>query len=127
MVLVLVGSIVRTGQKFTGGARTAAAAPSVQATSATIDPDGVQRVRLSFGSFNYSPDTVRVKRGVPVEIVGDLGKLRGCFSSFVVPELNVWGQFTPKSDRIAFTPSREGTFKFSCAMGMGAGRIIVEA
>ena len=89
--------------------------------------DGVQRVTLSFGDFNYTPDTIRVKRGIPVEIAADTEKLQGCFSTFVIPELNVWGQFTPAKNKIAFTPQRAGTFKFSCAMGLGAGRLIVES
>lgn len=126
MGLVLVASLVRAGQKLANGRFVPAIAPSAAAASATVNNDGVQRVSLSFGNFNYTPDTIRVKRGVPVEITGDASKLRGCFSSFVVPELNVWGQFTPAKNKIAFTPSRAGTFKFSCAMGMGAGRLIVE-
>lgn len=126
MAIVLVASLVRAGQKLANGRFVPAIAPSAAAASATVDSGGVQRVSLSFGNFNYTPDTIRVKRGVPVEITGDTSKLRGCFSSFVVPELNVWGQFTSAKNKIAFTPQRAGTFKFSCAMGMGAGRLIVE-
>lgn len=126
MTLLLIASLVRAGQKLASGRFVPAVAPSAAATSATAGADGVQRVALSFGNFNYSPDTIRVKRGVPVEITGDTAKLRGCFSTFVVPELNVWGQFTSAKNKIAFTPNRAGTFKFSCAMGMGAGRLIVE-
>lgn len=126
MAVILVASLVRAGQKLASGRFAPAVAPSAAAASAVVGSGGVQRVDLSFGNFNYSPDTIRVKRGVPVEIVGDTSKLRGCFSTFVVPELNVWGQFTPTKNNIAFTPQRAGTFKFSCAMGMGAGRLIVE-
>lgn len=126
MAIVLVVSLVRAGQKLTTGRFVPADAPSAAATSATVASDGIQRVSLSFGNFNYSPDTIRVKRGVPVEITADTDRLRGCFSTFVVPELNVWGQFTSAKNKIAFTPNRAGTFKFSCAMGMGAGRLIVE-
>lgn len=126
MALVLLGSLIRAGQKLAGGGFAPAIAPSASAASAAVGGDSVQRVALSFGNFNYSPDTIRVKRGIPVEITGDTDKLRGCFSSFVIPELNVWGQFSPASNKVAFTPQRAGTFKFSCAMGMGAGRLVVE-
>lgn len=126
MAIVLVSSLVRAGQKLANGRFVPAVAPSAAAASASVGSDGVQRVSLSFGDFNYTPDTIRVKRGVPVEITADTTKLQGCFSTFVVPELNVWGQFTPAKNKIAFTPNRAGTFKFSCAMGMGAGRLIVE-
>lgn len=126
MAMVLIASLVRAGQKLASGRFVPAIAPSAAAASATVDSAGIQRVSLSFGNFNYSPDTIRVKRGVPVEITADTDKLRGCFSTLVVPELNVWGQFTPAKNKLAFTPQRAGTFKFSCAMGMGAGRLIVE-
>ena len=126
MSLVLVGSLVRAGQKLASGSFAPAIAPSSSATSAAVGTDGVQRVALSFGDFNYTPDTIRVKRDVPVEISADTQKLSGCFSTFVIPELNIWKQFTPADAKLAFTPKRAGTFKFSCAMGMGAGRLIVE-
>lgn len=130
MGVVLMISLVRAGQKLAeGGAALAPpefAVAANAASAATMGADGVQRVSLSFASFNYSPSTIRVKRGVPVELVGDTSKLRGCFSSFVIPELNVWGQFTPTNPKIAFTPPRAGTFKFSCAMGMGRGTLVVE-
>jgi len=126
MALLLIASLIRAGQKLAAGGFTPAIAPSAAAASATVGGDNIQRVALSFGNFNYSPDTIRVKQGIPVEITGDTDKLRGCFASFVIPELNVWGQFTPRSNKVAFTPQRAGTFKFSCAMGMGAGRLIVE-
>ncbi|MDO8598797.1 MAG: cupredoxin domain-containing protein [bacterium] len=126
MALLLVASLVRAGQKLATGRFVPADAPSASAAAATVGADGVQRVALSFGQFNYTPDTIRVKRDVPVEISADTQKLQGCFSTFVIPELNIWKQFTPADTKLAFTPKRAGTFKFSCAMGMGAGRLIVE-
>lgn len=125
MAIVLVASLVRAGQKLASGTLTAAAAPSTGGTTAAVSTDGVQRVTLGFGQFNYSPDTIRVKRGVPVELVADR-TLSGCFNTFVIPQLSVWKQFTVTDRKLAFTPTRAGTFRFSCAMGMGAGRLIVE-
>jgi len=126
MALVLVASFIRVGQKLASGSFASVVVSPTGGVAASLGVDGVQRVALSFGNFNYSPDTIRVKRGIPVEIAADLNRLRGCFSTFAIPELNVWKQFTPADAKVAFTPSRAGTFKFSCAMGMGAGRLIVE-
>lgn len=125
MALVLVASLIRAGQKLASGTLTAAAAPSTRGIAAAVSTDGVQRVTLGFGQFNYAPDTIRVKRGVPVELTADRS-LSGCFNTFVIPQFNVWKQFTATDRKIAFTPTRAGTFRFSCAMGMGAGRLIVE-
>lgn len=126
MALVIVVSVVRAGQKITTGGFVSPVPPAAASATAPTSGAGVQRVDLSFAGFNYSPSTIRVKRGVPVEIVADTSKLRGCFSSFVIPELNVWGQFSSANSKVAFTPQRAGTFKFSCAMGMGRGTLVVE-
>lgn len=125
MAIVAFFSLVRAGQKLAAGGFAPAIAPSAAAASAAVGTDGIQRVTLGFGRFNYSPDTIRVRKDFPVEIVADR-TLSGCFNTFVIPELNLWTQFTATNRTLAFTPNRAGTFKFSCAMGMGAGRLIVE-
>ncbi|MBI4433499.1 cupredoxin domain-containing protein [Candidatus Uhrbacteria bacterium] len=127
MAMLFVASLVRAGQKLVSGGMGVRTVEASSVPLVTIAPDGVQRVTLSFGSFNYTPDVIHVKRGIPVEIVADLDRLKGCFTSFSVPDINVWGQFTAAKDRIAFTPDRAGTFRFSCAMGMGSGKLVVEA
>lgn len=126
MAIVLVASLVRAGQKLASGALTAAAAPSTGGIAATMSTDGVQRVTLGFGQFNYAPDTIRVKRDIPVVLTADQS-VRGCFSTFTIPELRIWKRFTETDRTLTFTPKRAGTFRFSCAMGMGSGRLIVES
>lgn len=126
MAFVVSLSLVRMGQKLASGATAPiAGTPRVAATDATVGADGIQRVTLAMGRLNYNPDTIRVRRGVPVELIADQ-TLAGCFTSFVLPELNVWKQFTATDRRLAFTPNRAGTFRFTCAMGMGRGQLIVE-
>ncbi|MDO8462919.1 MAG: cupredoxin domain-containing protein [bacterium] len=121
IALVIGASALGIGQRI--------AASASAATSVVAAPRGdgsVQRVALGYDGRNYTPETIRVRRGVPVEITADLATLRGCFTSFVIPDLNLWTQFTTARPTFAFTPDRAGTFRFTCAMGMGSGRLIVE-
>ena len=125
MAILLIGSFIRTGQKPAAGGHISSIAPSATAASTLAGGDNIQRVTLGFGRFNYEPDTIRVRRGVPVELTADR-TVTGCFSTFVIPELNIGKRFTATDRTLTFTPKRAGTFRFSCAMGMGSGRLIVE-
>ncbi|HLC33207.1 MAG TPA: cupredoxin domain-containing protein [Candidatus Nanoarchaeia archaeon] len=87
--------------------------------------NGVQIVNLSWGKFNYAPDTIRLKQKIPVKIVADTTRLTGCFRSLEIPDMGVSEQITDEDNIIEFTPEKKGTFRFSCAMGMGSGTIEV--
>lgn len=88
--------------------------------------DGFQTVTLSWGKFNYNPETITVSAGKPVRIIADLTRLSGCFQSFVIPDLGIEYYFDVGSETVEFTPTTKGTYRFSCAMGMGKGTLIVE-
>ncbi len=103
---------------------TAITTPSSQNTVQEID--GVQTITLSWGKFNYNPETISVTAGKPVRITADLTRLSGCFQSLVIPDLEIEHYFDVGSETLEFTPTTKGTFTFSCAMGMGKGTLIVE-
>ena len=87
--------------------------------------DGAQVVELTLKNFNYYPNIINLKKGVPAKIVVDTNKVRGCLASIVIPDFGV-RKFVKASDNIiSFTPNKKGTFSFSCSMGMGFGKIIV--
>lgn len=88
--------------------------------------DGIQAVTLSWGKFNYNPETITVSAGKPVRITADLTRLSGCFQSLVIPDLGIEHYFDAGSETLEFIPTTKGTFPFSCAMGMGKGTLIVE-
>ena len=85
----------------------------------------VQEVKLSWGKFNYNPQEIIVKEGIPVSLNADLDRLQGCFNSIRIPDLGVSGSFSETNPTITFTPNKKGTFYFSCSMGMGKGIIKV--
>ena len=126
VIAIIAGFVFRSGQRFADRSPSAAPAPIVRGDTAVLGSDGIQRITLSFGSSNYSPDTIRVRRGIPLEMTADLSRIGGCYSVIIIPAFGIQKQFTSSDNILRFTPDRVGTFDFSCAMGMGRGKIIVE-
>ena len=85
----------------------------------------VQKVDLSVKDYNYFPQVINLKYNVPAEIIVDTSKVKGCLQSIVIPGFNVRKYVTPSDNVIKFLPNKKGEFSYSCAMGMGYGKIIV--
>ena len=85
----------------------------------------VQKVVISEKNLNYYPNEIKVKAGQPVSISLD-SSVTGCLRSFNIKDLGVSKNAKTPSDTIDFTPTKKGTFRFACSMGMGYGNIIVE-
>lgn len=84
-----------------------------------------QKITLSMKEGNYFPSTITVKANQPVELTLD-SSVGGCYRAFTIRDLGVADLSNNPSDIIVFTPTKTGTFGFSCSMGMGFGTIIVE-
>jgi len=100
-------------------------APSGSGILAPLN-NGVQEVQLTVQGGNYMPNPIVVKKGVPVKLVADLGTVRGCASSIVIPDFGVRKTVQAGDNEITFTPDKSGTFQFSCSMGMYQGTIVVQ-
>jgi Cu+-exporting ATPase len=88
--------------------------------------DGVQRVEVTVRG-GYSPDVIRVRQGVPLELVFDRRETGDCTSRVVFPDLGVSAALpafirTP----VQVVPERAGSFGFACGMNMIHGRLVVE-
>ena len=84
-----------------------------------------QQVALSMKNGNYFPNTITVKANQPVEVTLD-SSVVGCYRAFTIRDLGVADLSNNPSDTITFTPTKTGSFRFACSMGMGFGTIIVE-
>ena len=84
-----------------------------------------QRVVISQRDLNYYPSEIKVKAGKPVEISLD-GSVGGCLRAFTIRDLGVSKYLKSVSDKLVFTPTKKGTYTFSCSMGMGYGKLVVE-
>jgi len=97
---------------------------SDQAAEATVK-DGVQYVTSTVNSGGYQPITIQ--QGIPVKwtLTAAEGSLNGCNNSIVIPEYDLKVDLKTGDTLIEFTPTRSGTFAFSCWMGMVRSTITV--
>ena len=86
---------------------------------------GVQKVVLGLKDFNYYPNTIKVKAGKPVSISVD-ESVSGCLRDFTIRDFGIRKYLKSLGDKVVFTPTKKGTFRFACSMGMGTGTLIVE-
>ena len=84
-----------------------------------------QKVVIGEKNLNYYPNEIKVKAGQPVSTSLD-SSVTGCLRSFNIKDLGVSKYAKTPGETIDFTPTKKGTFRFACSMGMGYGNIIVE-
>ena len=95
-------------------------------SSATAVADGgLQRVRVEVKG-GYTPSVVRVRAGVPVRLEFHRDETNTCTEEVVLPDFGI-RTFLPahRTTPVSFTPA-EGTYEFSCGMGMVRGKIVAE-
>ena len=84
-----------------------------------------QKVVLGIKNYNYYPNTINVKVNVPVSISLD-SSVSGCYRSFNIKDLGISKYLKTPQDTVEFTPTKKGTYRFACSMGMGTGTLVVE-
>jgi Cu+-exporting ATPase len=96
-----------------------------RARTARIE-DGVQHVRITVRG-GYSPDVIRVRQGVPVELVFDRQETGDCSSRVVFPDLAVTAALPAFTETmVRLSPDEAGSFGFACGMNMIHGTLLVE-
>ncbi|NVN99562.1 MAG: quinol oxidase [Geobacteraceae bacterium] len=90
-------------------------------TVATIDSDGVQRVKVIGGEYFYNPNHIVVKVNKPVELI--VKKYEGYIPHNLVakaPEAGIEFNVDLKDavQAIKFTPTRTGKFPIYCDKGL---------
>jgi plastocyanin domain-containing protein len=118
LIIILIAAagffLMKDSKTYTGN--------SVETNS---DSENIQKVTLSIKNGNYYPNTVRVKANQPVRIYLDKS-VSGCYRSFTIRDFGIAKYLPTEKDYVEFTPSKKGTFRFACSMGMGTGTLIVE-
>ena len=117
IMILLVGGFI-----FLGSGKSSSAGNT---GSAVINKGEAQKINLGTKNYNYYPDTIKVKAGQPVELTLD-ESVYGCLRSFTIKDLGIQEYSRSPEEKIEFTPTQKGTFAFSCSMGMGYGKLIVE-
>jgi cytochrome c oxidase subunit 2 len=91
--------------------------------------DDVKVSRITAKKFDFTPNELTVKKGVPVVLeLTSTDRVHG----FSLPDFKLTAKIEPgKVTRVTFTPDRTGEFTFSCNIFCGsghedmAGRLIV--
>jgi hypothetical protein len=133
MVVILGVAMFGNGMSLTGFSLDPASAPSGGAVS-TIVQSGpgqaegglVQLVRTELKPGRYDP--IKVQVGVPVRwtIHAEPRTINGCNNKIIIPEYDRLQKKLELGDNIVeFTPTRTGTFTYTCWMGMIRGKITV--
>jgi Cu+-exporting ATPase len=87
---------------------------------------GVQRVEVTVRG-GYHPDVIRVRQGVPVELVFDRQESGDCTSRVVFGDFALSATL-PAFERttVRLTPRQAGSFGFACGMNMVHGTLLVD-
>lgn len=102
--------------------------PQSQIQSSQTEPapsQSIQVARMDLTSGGYSPNTLRVKKGVPVRWVINVKQMSGCTNEILLPEYNIRRKLNYGENTIEFTPTKVGEVPFSCWMRMVWGKFIV--
>lgn len=96
-------------------------------TNVAVEKNGVQYVSSTLESGHY-PD-ITVKAGEPVEwiIKASEKNINGCNYKILLQDFNQEHTFESGRNVIKFTPEKEGTYTYSCWMGMITGKIYVKS
>ena len=87
----------------------------------------LQTFALGVSGFQYTPKEIRVKQGTKVRIEGDPNTLRGCMLVVNIEGYDISKPIRAGDNVIEFTADKAGTFPIYCNMGLGNGKLIVEA
>jgi cytochrome c oxidase subunit II len=93
------------------------AAASTVAVAVAPKAQPVQTVEILAQKFNFTPDEIKVKKGIPVDLeLTTLDRLHG----FNVPGLGLRAEIVPgETTHVRFTPDKVGRFIFRCDIFCG--------
>lgn len=127
LIIGIVGIAVLIGAIFLVRAMLApAGAERVPADGIAADMEGgAQVIRMSVESYYYEPAAFTVKQGIPVRWVIDGTRASGCTQYVIAREFGISKRIMPGENIVEFTPTKKGSFPFSCSMNMARGTITV--
>jgi len=87
---------------------------------------GYQEIRMEVNRYGWKPDKFVLKKGVPVKWIIEGKEINGCNNAIQVPKYKLNFNIERGEQIIEFTPTEEGTIRWSCWMGMIPGTFIVK-
>lgn len=132
VLVILLGAIMmQRGFSLGGVPVTALSSPgkTVEATQnggeAIRIENGVQIVQGEVARSAYP--SIVVKKGMPVRFILHVEQknLNGCNDAIIIPEYNIEKTLTAGDNIVEFTPTKTGTYGYTCWMGMISSQITV--
>ncbi len=87
---------------------------------------GYQEIKMDVTRSGWSPNTFVLKKGVPVKWIINGKEITGCNNAIQVPKYGLEFDIRQGEQVIEFTPTEEGTIRWSCWMGMIPGTFIIK-
>jgi plastocyanin len=96
-------------------------------TELDITDETNPKIDMMVTPTGYSPNVIKVKKGVPVELNITNPGDNSCFSTFMMPDFNLENvNLKAGTTKLTFTPDKSGEYTFTCGMNMFKGTVIVE-
>jgi len=99
-----------------------------QTEEKTVDSNqnnSFQVAKMELTYQGYVPNTLTVKKGIPVRWIINVKEMSGCTNEIIMPTYNIKKKLKYGENIIEFTPKNVGEIKFSCWMKMVWGKFIV--
>ncbi len=84
--------------------------------------DTVQEITIGLKSGYYNPREIKVKVGDKIRLFADADTLTGCMHTVIVQN---YGKIVAGGAPLEFIADKPGTYRISCPMGMGGGRLSI--
>lgn len=96
------------------------------ADTTTQTSETSQDAKIIITSRGYSPNYIKVKNGIPVNLSIESKDAYNCAAAFRIPSLKIAKNVMPNTtETVQFTPTQKGKIAFTCSMGMYTGVIEV--
>ena len=93
--------------------------------AATVNDSGIQEVAITVKG-GYSPDIIEVAQGKPVRLKFYRDETSSCSEELIFSEFKLRRDLPAfETTVIDITPTKAGTFEFTCGMNMLRGKIVV--
>ncbi|HBB76350.1 MAG: hypothetical protein A2186_03150 [Candidatus Levybacteria bacterium RIFOXYA1_FULL_41_10] len=126
------GSLVAAGSPVSSnsikeGTQSVISIFTVNSSNQNMNITTTQNPEIYVTSGGYSPNYIRVKKGLPVALKLIGKDAYSCASAFRIPSLGLSATLEGPNDIkvVKFTPQKSGRISFSCSMGMYTGVIEV--
>jgi len=86
----------------------------------------IQKLTVALTEKGYQPGSLKLRRGIPAQVTFIRKVSATCGTQVVIPVYDIKRDLPLNEPvSVAFTPSKSGTFTFSCGMGMLRGSLVV--